>query len=158
MRGLATALTLACAVALPALAQAPQAAAPAYTVDSVRKAVKEDKRALVAKNMALTEAEAKKFWPIYDSYQAKLGEITLRQNRVVLDYVNAGESITEGNAKRLTQELIDSDGAEQKLRESTMKKLMSALPPRKAARYMQIENKIRAIHRLDLAERVPLVP
>jgi Spy/CpxP family protein refolding chaperone len=160
MRAFATALTLACAVALPAGAQAPQPAAPApaYTVDSVRKAALADKRGLVAKNMTLTEAEAKKFWPIYDSYQAKLGEITQRQNRVVLDYVNAGESITEGNAKRLTKELIEADAAEQKLRESTMKKVMSALPPRKAARYMQIENKIRAIHRLDLAERVPLVP
>ena len=158
MRAIVAALPLACALAWNAAAQAPQAPAAAPTVESVRKAALEDKRALVARNMPLTEAEAKKFWPIYDGYQAKLGEIVKRQNRVVLDYVNAGESLTEGNAKRITKEFVEADADEQKLRESTMKKLMSALPPRKAARYMQIENKIRAIHRLDLAERVPLVP
>jgi hypothetical protein len=157
MRAFAAVLPLACALAWPAGAQAPQAA-PAYTAESVRKAVQEDKRALVAKNMPLTAEEAKRFWPIYDNYQAKLGAISQRQNRAVIDYVNAGESLNDGNAKRIVRELVEADADEQKLRESTMKKLMAALPARKAARYMQIENKIRALYRFDLAERVPLVP
>jgi hypothetical protein len=158
MKAFAAALPLALAFALPAGAQAPLGTTPAYTVDSVRMAAQEDKRALVAKNMSFSPEEAKRFWPIYDDFQGKLAKITQRQNRAVLDYVNAGESITDGNAKRITREVVEADAEEQKLRESTMRKLMAALPARKAARYLQIENKIRAIHRFDLAERVPLVP
>jgi len=36
-------------------------------------------------------------------------------------------------------------------------KLNKALPARKAARYLQIENKIRAVIKYDLAAGVPLV-
>ena len=36
--------------------------------------LKADKKLVVAMNMDLTEDEAKKFWPLYESYQAKLQE------------------------------------------------------------------------------------
>jgi hypothetical protein len=38
-----------------------------------------------------------------------------------------------------------------------MKKLSGVLPPRKAVRYMQIENKIRTLNEYDTAAQVPLV-
>jgi hypothetical protein len=156
MRAIVAILPLALVLAWPAGAQAQPAAA--NTAETVRKAVQGDKRGLVERNMQLTADEAKRFWPIYDDYQQRLGPIVQRQNRAILDYVNAGESITDANAKRIVRELVEADGDGQKLAERTMKKLMSALPARKAARYMQIENKIRTLNRFDLAERIPLVP
>lgn len=158
-------LILSCA-ASPAFAQAPKAATPAPapaaapaapTVDSVRQAIAADRRGVVEKYMQLTPEEAKKFWPLYDKYQGDLDPIVKRQNRVVLDYVNTESSMTDANAKRLVQELLAVEADEQKLRESTAKKMMSALPARKAARFLQIENKIRTLNRFDLAERMPLV-
>lgn len=157
-------LILACA-ASPAFAQAPKAATPAPapataatpTVDSVRQAITADRRGVVEKYMQLTPEEAKKFWPLYDKYQGDLDPIVKRQNRVVLDYVNTESSMTDANAKRLVNELLAVEADEQKLRESTAKKMMSALPARKAARFLQIENKIRTLNRFDLAERMPLV-
>ena len=107
--------------------------------------------------MKLTPEEAKKFWPIYDDYQRDLDKISQRQNRVVLDYVNTEDSMTDANAKRLAEEFLEADADEMKLREKTMKKAMGALPARKAARFLQIENKIRTLNRFDLAERIPLV-
>jgi hypothetical protein len=62
------------ALALPGMvvAQPP----PTQTVDSVRQAVRADKRAVVEKNMQLTPEEAKKFWPLYDTYQRDLDRST----------------------------------------------------------------------------------
>ncbi|MGZ5036285.1 MAG: hypothetical protein ACXWG1_07695 [Usitatibacter sp.] len=155
MRRVAAAiLVLAWCGACPTPASAEQ---PAATADTVRQAVHSDKRGLVEKNMRLTADEAKRFWPIYDEYQRKLGFIMQRQNRAILDYINAEDSMTDANAKRLTRELLETDADEQRLRERTSRTLMSALPARKAARYLQIENKIRAINRYDIAERIPLV-
>ena len=82
--GFLAALTL-LAFATPALAQSQPGASPAHTAESVRKAVLEDKRGLVEKNMRLTPDEAKRFWPIYDDYQRRLDAIIKRQNRAVLD-------------------------------------------------------------------------
>jgi hypothetical protein len=65
--------------------------------------------------------------------------------------------MTDANAKRIAKEVLGADADEQKLRQSHFKKLLAALPARKAVRYLQIENKIRTLNRYDIAERIPLV-
>ena len=129
----------------------------AQAVDAVRQAARTDKRALVEKNMQLTPAEAKRFWPVYDSYQSDLEKIVRRQNRAVLDYVNGESSMTDANAKRIAREVLSADTEEQQLRERQFRRVSAVLPPKKAVRYLQIENKIRTIDRFDMAEQIPLV-
>jgi len=151
------ALVIAASGAWPVSAAAQQADGTPHTAESVRQAVATDKRGLVEKNMHLTPEEAKRFRPIYDEYQRRLAPITAKQNRAVIDYIESEGSMTDANAKRIVQEILEAESEEQKLRERTNKAMLSALPARKAARYLQIENKIRAINRYDLAERLPLV-
>jgi len=146
--GLAGAATAAEIAAQPA-------GAPA--MDSIRQAAAADKRGLVEKNMDLSPEEAKRFWPLYDEYQRDLDKVVQRQNRVVLDYVKSESSMNDAVAKRLARELLAADAEEQKLRERTLRKMLGALPARKAVRYLQIENKLRTFYRYDIAERIPLV-
>jgi Spy/CpxP family protein refolding chaperone len=151
---------LAAAFALPAaFAQAPAApdrGSPA-AIDAIRQAAKDDRRGLVEKNMQLTDAEAKKFRPVYDTYANELEAIAKRQNRAVLDYVNQESSMTDANAQRLAGELLATDADEMKLRKRTYEKLRALLNARKAARFVQIENKLRTLQRYDVASQVPLV-
>jgi Spy/CpxP family protein refolding chaperone len=154
---------VACSAAVPAAAQAPQSSpAPAAQtgqarVDAVREAARTDKRGLVERNMQLTAEEAKRFWPLYGTYQAELDKIVQRQNRAVLDYVNAESSMTDANAKRIAREVLDADADELKLYDRQYRKLLAVLPARKAVRFIQIENKLRSLRHYDIAERIPLV-
>jgi hypothetical protein len=148
-------LAVGLALALPGVVVAQQP--PPQTVDSVRQAVRGDKRAVVEKNMQLTADEAKKFWPIYDAYQAELDKINTRQTRAMVDYINSESSLTDANAKRIARELMAADADEQKLKERTARKMANALPAKKAVRFLQIENKIRLIQRSDIAEQMRLV-
>jgi len=143
------------ALAVPGLAVAQQP--PAQTVDSVRQAVRADKRALVEKNMQLAPEEAKKFWPLYDTYQRDLDKINQRQTRAILDYINSESSMTDANAKRIAREVMGADADEQKLKERTARKMLDALPAKKVVRFLQIENKIRSLQRYDIAEQMRLV-
>lgn len=59
--------------------------------------------------------------------------------------------------KKLTDEYLSTEQAEVKLKSSYVPKLTKALPATKVARYLQIENKIRAVIKYDLAAMVPLV-
>ncbi len=136
-------------------AQAPAQAA--NTVDSVRQAARSDRRGLVERNMQLAPDQAKKFWPVYDAYQKDLDRIIQRQNRALLDYINAESGMTDANAQRIARDYVAADLDEMKLRERTLKKLSSALAPKKAVRFLQIENKIRTVQRFDIAEQMPLV-
>jgi len=122
--------------------------------------VKADKKLLVAKNMNLTDAESQVFWPIYDSYQKDLWAINQRTIKLIKSYADAWNSQTLDDtvAKKLLNEWVAIQGSEANLTKTYAAKLSAALPAMKAARYLQIENKIRAVIRYELAANIPLVP
>jgi hypothetical protein len=122
--------------------------------------VKADKKLLVAANMELSDAEGKAFWPIYDAYQKDLQGINDRLGKAILAYADAynKKSLTDAQAKQLTAEVLAIDQDELTLRKTYAARLERAIPAMKAARYLQIENKIRAALRYDLAKGIPLVP
>ena len=122
--------------------------------------VKADKKLLVAQNMNLTDAESQAFWPIYDSYQKDLGAINQRLIKLIKNYADAwnSQSLDDTVAKKLLNEMVAIQGAEANLAKTYAPKLTAALPGMKAARYLQIESKIRAIIRYELAANIPLVP
>ncbi|MFN7572993.1 MAG: hypothetical protein ACK5TK_16310 [Betaproteobacteria bacterium] len=150
---------LAAALALPlapARAQAPETTDDAAQSAKLRDKVRSDKRGLVAANMKLTEAQAKKFWPIYDDYQREWRALQDRRSRMVLEYVNTRE-MTDLHAKKLAEEALAIEREEARLHEKYFKRLARAIPATVAARYMQIESKIEALYRYDLARTIPLV-
>ncbi len=121
--------------------------------------VKADKKLVVAMNMNLSDAEAKGFWPIYNDYQADLQKVNQRLGVLISDYAdsyNSG-SISDDTAGKLIKEWLQAEAEEMKLRVANVKKLAKVLPAKKAMRYLQIENKIRALIRFGLAAQVPLV-
>ena len=54
-------------------------------------------------------------------------------------------------------EEVAVDDAEAKTKSALLPKVLAVLPAAKAARYVQIENKIRAAVRYELAAGIPLV-
>jgi polyhydroxyalkanoate synthesis regulator phasin len=121
--------------------------------------IKADKKLVVAQNMGLTESEAKAFWPVYDQYQNDLAAINQRMISLIQSYAadyNA-QSMTDEKAKKLIHEFVAIGKAEGGLNESYVPKLLKVLPPKKVARYLQIENKIRAAVKYEIAGKVPLV-
>ena len=131
----------------------------ADNMDILRDKIRADKKLVVATNMDLTESEAKSFWPIYNEYQKDLQNINGRIVAVLESYAAdlKSKSLTDDKAKQLIDEALAIDQAEANLKSTYAPKLSKALPVRKVARYLQIENKIRAVVKYDLAQGVPLV-
>jgi Spy/CpxP family protein refolding chaperone len=147
---------LALVLALPAYAAAP-GGVDTTDLQALRAAVTKDKRGYVAATMSLTDAEAAKFWPIYDNYQRALELVDRRRARAVIDLAGSDRPLSDAYAKSLSTELMSADDSEIRARRTMQNRLMRALPPRKAARYLQIESKIRAIEAYDIAASLPLV-
>ena len=97
-RNLASALVMAVTMAATTAWAQGQPPAPANDMQALRAAVKADKKALVAKTLELTPAEAAKFWPIYDTYQRSLNA----SNRQKTSGVAFGESPPIRTARRKT--------------------------------------------------------
>jgi predicted outer membrane protein len=125
----------------------------------LRDKIRADKKLVVATNMELTESEAKTFWPVYDEYQKDLQNINRRiaglLDRYAADFQS--KSLTDEKAKKLIEEALAIEQSEADLKSTYAPKLGKALPVIKVARYLQIENKIRAVIKYDLAQGVPLV-
>jgi len=133
---------------------------PANNMQILRDKLKADKKLIVAANMDLTEAEAKAFWPIYDAYQKDLEDLNKRIHKTLKSYADAFNvrKVSDATAKKIIREYLDTQHAETKLMQSYATSLNRAIPAIKTMRYLQIENKIRAIIKYDLAAEVPLVP
>lgn len=131
----------------------------AVNMEILREKVKADKKLVVANNMYLTEKEAKAFWPIYDAYQTDLENVNKRLVGVIDAYAvayNKG-AVLNDTAKKLLDDSIAIEVAETKLKQTYAGKFSKVIPAAKVARYIQIENKIRAVVRYQLAEEIPLV-
>jgi Spy/CpxP family protein refolding chaperone len=140
-------------------------AAPAWGQDktadgtdlvALRAATQSNKRALVASTLNLTDAEARKFWPVYDSYQREYDLLNRRLN-TALEGLVARDRMSDLYARNLANELIAVEEQEIKARRKMHNGVMRALPPKKAARYLQLESKIRAVRAYDIAVAFPLV-
>jgi Spy/CpxP family protein refolding chaperone len=158
---------LAAVILLAVMIAAPQASAAdnpptANDLQAMFKAVQADKKAYVASVLDLTPAEAKKFWPIYDAYQRDLDAINRQRNVALEGLIGADRAISDLYAKQLASALIATDEAEVKARRSMQNKLirtklLSPIPAKKAARYLQLESQIRAIQFYRIAQEFPLV-
>ena len=131
---------------------------PANNLEIVHEKLKADKKLIVSKYMELTDSEAKNFWPVYEDYQKDLMKTYERLGALLKSYAAdyRSKSLTDEKAKKLLDEWIALEQDEVKQRSAFIPKLTKALPAKKAARYLQIENEYRMLLRYDLAATVPL--
>ncbi|MGB7946967.1 MAG: hypothetical protein WCH75_04720 [Candidatus Binatia bacterium] len=155
-------IMLACAIVagllaftLPSLAQDK----PADNLEVIHEKLKTDKKLIVAKYMELTEPEAKQFWPVYEEYQKDLQKLNERMMSLLQSYAAdyRSNSLSDEKAKKLLDEWIALDKDEADHRKTYAARVLKVLPPKKAARYLQIENEFRMVLKYDLARTVPLV-
>lgn len=148
-------LAAALLLGLPAAAQDKPAT---DSMQLLREKLKDDKKQLIAANLPLTEAEAKRFWPVYEGYQKELAKVNDQTALLIVDYAkeyNAG-SLTDAKARALLDRMIGIDEAEVKIKRALVKRLEKVLPGTKVARYVQLENKVRALVKYEIAGEVPL--
>jgi hypothetical protein len=128
------------------------------SMELVRDAAKSNKKALIAVNLQFTPAEEKGFWPVYDSYQADLDKITERLGKLIVDYAKEfnADSLSDAKAKELMKNYLACEEDIIKLKKSYLSKFDAVIPGKKVMTYYQLENKIGAVIRYDMAGQIPL--
>ena len=156
-------LLLATAFALGVAASAVRAAEPAASVskdtelDILLDTLRANRKALVAVNLHLSDDEAVKFWPLYDRYQKELGAVADRGLALVQDYVAHFRDMSDEKALQLSETYLGAESDRLKIRTSYLPEFAKILPGRTVARFYQIENKIDAVIRYDLASTIPVI-
>jgi hypothetical protein len=136
---------------------APKGAAAEASMDTLKDAVRANRKALVATNMQLSDDEAKKFWPAYDSYQKDMNGVQDRMIKLIDQYAKSFKTMSDDEAMKLAKDYLEIESDRAKVRRDHLDEIAKAVPGKKVARFYQIENKMDAIIRYDLAKTIPVV-
>ena len=120
--------------------------------------VKSQKKQIVAANLELTDAEATKFWPIYDKYTADMSKISDERLALVKEYADAYPNVTDTVAQSIVQRWLKTDEEVAQLREQYRPMLEKVLPGKKMARFFQIDRRLGILIDVQVTSQIPLVP
>lgn len=144
---------LAACLSLPAAAQAPPEGAAGLT----RESIQTQKRFIIGGSLPLDAAEAERFWPLYEEYQKELAPVGERQARLATDFARSYATLSDTQARAMMNEAIAIDEQHLELRKKYLKRMAGVLPARKLALYFQLESKLDAVVRYDVARTLPLL-
>lgn len=139
----------------PALAQVAAGASP---MDELRaQLASSGKQSYISRQMALNPAEEAGFWPVYDEHQQTLASLQQRQREHANAYAAAEASgeLDERLARDLSRELVAIAADEAKLVDRTYSRLRRSLSEAQALQYLQLEARLAALQRYDLAASMP---
>ena len=166
-RSIAAVLILAGALVLPGAVLAQQAqqqaqasSSPTVTdqdIQLMREDIRSQKKQIVAANMQLTDAEATKFWPVYDAYTAEATKIGDTRLALIKEYAQTYDTMTDAQAKSLIKRWAATDVASVNLRMQYMPKFEAVLPGKKAALFFQLDRRVGLLIDLQLASEIPMV-
>ena len=124
----------------------------------LRQDVQAQKKQIVAANLTLTEAEAVKFWPVYDRYSAELSRVNDTRLGLIKEYAAAYPNASDARAQSIVQRWLQTDEAEAQLRSKYMPMIGKVLPGKKMARFFQIDRRLGVLIDVQVTSGIPLVP
>src|SRR5271166_6556849 len=106
-------------------------------IQLMRQDLRSQKKQIVAANLQLTDAEATKFWPVYDAYTVETTKIGDAREALLKEYAQTYNSLTDAQAKSLVKRAGALDQQYVNLRIQWMPKFEAVLPGKKAAVFYQ---------------------
>jgi len=141
------------------LAVVPGARSMAQTTSDIeveRAQLATERKAIVAANLPMSEQESTAFWPVYEQYRNTMREVGDRRVKLIKDYAAAYQNLTDDQAKKMLKESQEIGKKELDVKEDYVGKFSKVLPPKKVARFYQIESKLDAMVAYGLAREIPL--
>jgi hypothetical protein len=153
------------ALALPAsLGAASPAAAPAdgdlrSVLESLRSDVNGFKVGLLNQVMALSDAEAERFWPVYRAYERELAALSDRKVALIRDFAalrNRGP-IAGADWEALTRRWLANAQDRIDLWRKYQRRVARAVSPMCGAQFLQVEHQIALFIDLGIASEMPVL-
>ena len=123
----------------------------------LRKDIRSQKKQLIAANLPLTDAEAQKFWPLYDQFTQELVMINNDKYSLIKEYAQNYGTMTDAQADDWTQRLLKLDANVAGLRQKFWTDFRKVLPAKKTALYEQVERRAQMLIDIQLSSQIPLV-
>src|SRR5215468_4244847 len=126
-------------------------------LDLLRKDIRSKRKQLIAANLKLTDAEATKFWPVYDQYTADLTKINDQKVALIKEYASQWGTITDEQASSLIKRSLAVDEQIAQLRIKYLPIFSQVVSGKTVATFFQLDRRLQSIIDLQLASQIPVV-
>ena len=126
-------------------------------IDLLRKDLRSQRKQLIAANLKLTDAEAAKFWPVYDQYITELISINDRKFALIQEYADNWGKMTNEQSLLFIRRWLDLDIEIAQLRQKYVPKVTKILEGKKTATFFQLDRRIAMMIELQVSSQIPVV-
>ena len=126
-------------------------------VQLLRSDIRSAKKQIIAENMKLTDAQAEKFWPVYDAYTQETTKIGDARYALVKEYAQSYVNMTDAEADSLVEKMATLDVQTATLRQEWVPKFRKVLTGKQAALFFQLDKRINLLLDLQFAANIPVV-
>ncbi|HEX4165916.1 MAG TPA: hypothetical protein VHZ55_10630 [Bryobacteraceae bacterium] len=146
-----------CVLCLSGWGQEAQSQFPESYVALLRSDIQAKKTGIVQQNLALSDDQAKKFWPLQRSYESDLSKLGDQRLDVIRDYTKNWGNLSDNTARDLGKRLLDYQKKRVELRGKYFDRMSKEISPTIAAKFFQIETQMEDMIDLEISSSVPLI-
>lgn len=126
-------------------------------IDLLRRDIRSQRKQIIAQNLNLTDAEAQRFWPVYDRYTADLIKINDLKYKLIQDYLQSTNQMTDAQVNTWIEQWLRADEDTVSLRKKYLPEFQNVLPAKKVGLYQQLDRRTQLMIDLQLASQIPLI-
>jgi hypothetical protein len=123
-----------------------------------RKDLRSQKKQMVAANMSLTDAEAEKFWPVYNRYAADLAKIYDTKIALIQEYLDNYKTMNGDQAESYIRQRAAVEQEVMQLRLQYVPEFHKVLSGRQTGLFFQIEWRLDLMINMQLAQAPMIDP
>ena len=123
----------------------------------LRRNIRADKKKIIAANLPLTEADATKFWPLYDEYVAEMTKHNDEFYSVIRDYAANQKTITDAKASSMIKRWVEIQIGQAQTRQKYIPLFEKVIPGKTVALFFQIDRRLYLVLDLQVASEIPLI-
>lgn len=125
-------------------------------IQMLRSDLRSAKKQIIAQNMTLSDAQAEKFWPVYDAYSQEVSKLNDTRLALIKQYADSYNNMTDAQANSLLKQALALDESFVKLRQTWVPKFEKVITPKQTAAFFQLDRRIELLVNLQLAANIPL--
>ena len=123
-----------------------------------RQVLNTEKRLLITEGMQLSDDQAKIFWPIYDEYELERSKLGNERVKIIERYAKYYEDLSDEMADKIMTDALTLRTNELKLTKKYYKIFKKNLDNKTAARFIQLEEYLNTVIRMQVSDQIPFVP
>ena len=110
------------------------------------------KRRMVMDHLDLSEAEKASFWPLYESYSRAIQFIETETLEIIAACNDTAYPIESSDVEKYSRKMLQNDLLLDRVRIQYYKKFSRALSPSRASQFMQLDDNLRMMLRIEVQD------